>query len=224
MIWTALILGFAGSLHCVGMCSPLATAATSLTSKTTINRLLYNLGRITMYGLLGALVSSFGFAFQLSKYQNLISLVLGITLISLGIGSVIGKSASRISLLNKLNLFLKKILSSFLSLKSYGSIFLTGVCNGLLPCGLTFAALSYAVVLSHPIEGFEFMFLFGLGTLPAMIGVASTLQWLIRRFHISPQKVITSMLFAAGFLLITRVFFIHPTHTHRLIDIVVCGM
>ncbi|HMR57037.1 MAG TPA: sulfite exporter TauE/SafE family protein, partial [Cyclobacteriaceae bacterium] len=53
-MWTAIVLGLAGSLHCAGMCSPLAMAVTAK-KPFVINKVVYNSGRILIYGLLGAL-------------------------------------------------------------------------------------------------------------------------------------------------------------------------
>ncbi len=74
MLITALIMGFAGSLHCAGMCSPLVMAMTSMKRGALINKLIYNSGRILTYGFFGALVSSVGAILPLSKYQNLFSI------------------------------------------------------------------------------------------------------------------------------------------------------
>src|SRR5258708_4922370 len=171
MVWTALILGFAGSLHCIGMCSPLAMAVTKMSSKAIVSQLLYNIGRIFTYGVLGAVIASVGFAFPISKYQNLLSLVMGVILITCRFSSVSHLRISFVSvLLSKFNGVLKKRFSYFLQRKNLASVFLLGTLNGFLPCGLTFLALSYCVILTTPLEGFIFMILFGTSTLPALLG------------------------------------------------------
>src|SRR5437879_8947266 len=88
MIYTALIMGFTGSLHCIGMCSPLAMTVTKISSNAMANRLLYNTGRIFTYGLLGAIIASIGFAFPILNYQNILSLIMGLALILIGFASV----------------------------------------------------------------------------------------------------------------------------------------
>src|SRR5687767_14417741 len=94
MIWTALIIGFAGSSHCLGMCSPLAMAVTTRSS-VLLNRTIYNTGRIFTYGILGSIIASFGLAFPLIKYQNIFSLLLGIAMLVIGLTGI---SAIRIPL------------------------------------------------------------------------------------------------------------------------------
>jgi sulfite exporter TauE/SafE len=53
MVLTALIMGLTGSLHCVGMCSPLAMAVGNMNTRAFLNRVTYNAGRIVTYGVLG---------------------------------------------------------------------------------------------------------------------------------------------------------------------------
>jgi uncharacterized protein len=228
MIWTAIILGFAGSLHCMGMCSPLAMAVANLSPTVILNRILYNAGRVLTYGVLGSIVSTVGLAFPLIKFQNLLSILLGIALLVIGISGV---SAIRIPVvtttLARLNIILKKLFSGFLQDKNHRSTFILGSLNGLLPCGLSFLALTYCITLAKPWDGFGFMLLFGLGTLPVMLGFTSVFNWLILRLHVTSQRLTTSLMIVSGVLLIVRVFIIHVPEagcvSPEVIDIVVCA-
>lgn len=227
MFWTALILGFAGSLHCVGMCSPLAMSVTNLSSNVILNRLVYNLGRILTYGALGSVVASVGLALPMTRYQNLLSILLGISILVIGLT---GASMSRVPFLTRtlgsFSLFLKKMFSKFLRRRSTSSTFILGSLNGVLPCGLSFLALTYCVTLVGPVDGFMFMAAFGLGTLPGMLGLTSIFYWVVNRFNIHAKSVNTGMLILSGLLLIGRVFFIHLPHAESfqqgVVDIVLC--
>lgn len=77
MIATALLVGLAGSLHCVGMCSPLVIAVSGVSKQYWLNRILYNGGRIITYGILGAAVGAFGAVAGLTSLQTLLSATLG---------------------------------------------------------------------------------------------------------------------------------------------------
>jgi sulfite exporter TauE/SafE len=70
------------------------------------------------------------------------------------------------------------------------------------------------------------MMLFGVGTLPVMLGATSIVQWLVNRLHISFAKISTAMLIVSGVLLIGRVFVDHTTHSLQsptsVVDIVLC--
>ena len=68
-IWTALVLGVVGSLHCAGMCGPLALAlppAGSTTPAYVLGRVAYNLGRIVTYCLMGVVFGLVGWTFLLA--------------------------------------------------------------------------------------------------------------------------------------------------------------
>lgn len=226
MIITALIMGFAGSLHCVGMCSPLVMAVSNISSAAMLNRLIYNLGRILTYGILGALVGTAGWSLPFLHIQNLLSILLGICLL---VFSIIGMGNLRIPILTplfqKLSANLKALFGKFIQKKNRISVFILGSLNGILPCGLTFIALAVCLSLDGPLSSFNFMVLFGVGTLPVMLGLTSVLNKLIRRFDISIGRVTTTMLFISGCLLIARVFVFHGheiSADHGLVDIILC--
>ncbi len=82
MIWSAFILGLAGSLHCIGMCGPIALLLPIPNGKNrTLGIVLYNLGRITTYGIFGAILGGVGSLFFIAVGQQYVSIVLGSLLI-----------------------------------------------------------------------------------------------------------------------------------------------
>ncbi len=208
MLTTAFILGLAGSLHCAGMCSPLAFALTGMRKSAWANRMIYNSGRIFTYGFLGAIVSALGVALPLEKFQSVLSIGMGVILILVGL---VGVRAVNIPILttalNRLSIVLKNRFSNLIQKKSSSSIIFLGVLNGLLPCGLTLIALTTCLILPDSRDGFYFMLVFGAGTLPVMVGFLSLVQFLINRFKFSFRRVNTIMLIAAGTLLIARVIY-----------------
>lgn len=214
MLTTAFILGIAGSFHCVGMCSPLAFAVAGMKKSLWMNRLIYNLGRIFTYGVLGAVVSAIGVALPLEKFQSWLSVGMGILLISAGIFNIGKVKFQAVNALARRAVGCLKLLFS-LQIKRKGtfSTILLGAINGMLPCGLSLLALSTCLIAPSALEGLYFMLLFGIGTLPAMLGVASLVQYLVTRFHLSYHRVNTLMLIVAGSLLIARVYFNHEHQT-----------
>jgi sulfite exporter TauE/SafE len=227
MLWTAFILGFAGSLHCLGMCSPLAMSVTNMSANFILSRILYNLGRVMTYGILGGVVASVGLGFPLIRYQNLISILLGISLLAIGLAGVsVIKMPFLTKALGNFSVFLKSLFSKFILRRTHFSTFTLGALNGILPCGLSFLALTYCLTLAGPSEGFIFMSAFGLGTLPVMLGFTSIFYWIVSRFNVQVKSMTTGMLVVSGLLLIGRVFFIHLPHAENLqqgvVDIVLC--
>jgi uncharacterized protein len=206
MLITAMLLGFAGSLHCAGMCSPLAFAIVGRNGGAVRGRLIYNIGRILMYCILGAIVSGVGFMLPLNV-QYILSITLGVMLLVIGITGSNFKAPGLAPVLRFTSL-LKAQFSKFLQRKNDCSIFAMGVLNGLLPCGLTFLALTSCITLTGPIDGFIFMAVFGAGTLPVMFGLLSVIPLVLKQFNISIGRLSTIMLIAAGCLLIVRVLLV----------------
>ena len=83
-LWTGFILGLLGSLHCLGMCGPLALALPAKSRGRTdffAGRVLYNSGRVVTYGLLGALFGVLGKTFALAGLQQGLSIAVGVLLL-----------------------------------------------------------------------------------------------------------------------------------------------
>jgi hypothetical protein len=226
MIFTAFILGLGGALHCMGMCSPLVMSITSFSKQVWMNRFLYNAGRIFTYGILGFLVSLMGSQLRLNEYQTTGTILVGALLILMGLGQWKSIHVPLFSIaMQKLVLFIKLRYTRILSGKNSVSQILLGGLNGLLPCGLTYVALSYAI-FEEPQEGFLFMILFGVGTLPAMIGLTWLLHAFIKRWSIKLSYFNSAAMIFIGLLLLGRVFSVH-NHSHEvsspLQDPVICN-
>lgn len=215
MIATALLIGLAGSLHCVGMCSPLALAVSGVSKTYWINRLLYNGGRIITYGLLGAMVGALGAIASLSGWQTVISAVLGLFLILFGLSGV---QAIRIPLitpaLHRFTGWLKIQFAHQLKARGAISLLFMGALNGLLPCGLTYFALTYCITLPNATQGFLFMLLFGMGTLPAMLGLPSLIQSLAAKTKWRVQRLSTIVMIILGAMLVIRSAYFYQSEMH----------
>lgn len=227
MLLTAVFMGLAGSLHCAGMCSPLAMTVANMSRSAFTGRAFYNSGRIAMYAALGTAAAAVGYIVPLSRFQNVLSLALGSTLIIMGAAGVTGVRIPVVTdLLAKFTALLKRVFSKFIYRRNYGAMLLLGSLNGLLPCGLTFIALSVCITLPTPMEGFAFMSLFGIGTLPVMLGLISIVDVVKNKMHWNIKHLTTGLMVLSGLLLIARVFFLHmpASHNHALdsVDIVIC--
>lgn len=207
MVWTAFVIGLAGSVHCAGMCSPLVMAVTRLSARAMTARLIYNSGRILTYGVMGAAAGMIGGMFDLTAFQKILSLVVGVALVVMGVS---GLHTLRIPLLTPVLLnFTGRIKSTFGSIlkrQDRLSTFLLGTLNGLLPCGLTYLALAYALTAPGAVNGFSYMLAFGTGTLPAMVGVPLLVSPLLRKLDIRLPKFNAAILILTGLLLVARNF------------------
>lgn len=208
MIWTAIILGLAGSLHCVLMCSPLAIAVTA-GQKHLVRKVLYNGGRIFTYAILGGVFAYFGEAIVVSGFQLTLTVAIGVVLVLMGVSGITGLKIPLISNgLAWLSLLIKKSFGYFLQRKTNVSVFFLGMVNGLLPCGITYLALAYCLTLAGPVDGFNFMMWFGLGTLPSMLGLTSALAFLIRKYDLNSALITRYSYIFLGILIVARLFMI----------------
>lgn len=225
---TALSLGLLGSLHCAGMCSPLMVAATTFRPKVFVGRLVYNGGRIFIYSVLGAFIAGTGFGLSFARLQNVVAITLGITLLVVGLfgSGVVNLPGFVQSPLQKFSYLLKTKFALFTRTAGLHYTFATGMLNGILPCGLSLIALSFCLTLKGPIDGFNFMALFGLGTLPAMLGAGWMFQSMTRKLSVSSAQLTSIALVVSGILIIARIFVQHPMAHHDLgqhmADVILC--
>lgn len=203
---TALSLGAIGSLHCMGMCGPLALALPAkkeaALSEHVIGRLAYNLGRAVTYAFMGIFAGVLGRALQLAGLQQAVSILLGTLLLATVFLSSKHLPAWMIRTFYKP---VQRALGRILKRGSIAGLFQTGLLNGLLPCGLVYAALASASMHAGAVEGAIFMFLFGLGTLPLMF-ILSLGGLRLRTPKVQPvlNRVIPTVTFLVAVLLILR--------------------
>jgi hypothetical protein len=207
MITAALAMGFLGSLHCVGMCGPIALAmpyGRFKTTKSIIARILYQLGRLSTYALLGLALGMMGLSIKMFGGQQYLSIALGTTLILAVLTPILFRRLKHKLLTTRFNNWVKNSLGKTIKIDSYLAFWFTGMLNGLLPCGLVWLALATALALSNGFESAVFMFFFGLGTVPALLGVLGTFQWLRSRISFSFNRISNIVALAIAVLLIVR--------------------
>lgn len=205
MLWTGLVLGFIGSFHCIGMCGPIALAVGGRRSQVFLfNKIIYNLGRSLTYACLGLLVGSLGFSLSLAGIQQGVSVAMGLLIVLLSLSYRKADKLLTIPVLSGVVNWIKSRLSYYL--KSGGKLvfFSTGLINGLLPCGMVYMALLVAMGVQSPLLGASYMFFFGLGTIPMLLGlmVSGSLLPVMRRQQV--QKVIPYLGVLIGALLVFR--------------------
>ena len=165
----ALFLGLLGSLHCAAMCGPLMLALPVLSGgagRFVAGRLIYQLGRVTTYALLGIIAGLVGKSIFLAGLQRWLSIALGAAIL---IGFLVSKKVAMSAPVVRLVMQLKSAMSAQLQKRSVSSLALLGLLNGLLPCGLVYVALAGAAARGSMIDGVIYMAVFGLGTLPMML-------------------------------------------------------
>ena len=171
----ALAMGAVGSLHCIGMCGPLAMSlpvVSNTASGKFLYTLLYNLGRIVTYACLGAVLGLVGASVALAGYQQALSIVVGVVILLFVIFPRHRWALFSSGKMQQLFETLRVKLGSLFFQKKYRSVFFIGLLNGLLPCGLVYMAIAGAISTASLTGSVFFMAAFGLGTLPVMWSVA----------------------------------------------------
>ncbi len=198
------MLGLVGSLHCAGMCGPLAMAvpvAGSGRGAVIRSRLVYNLGRVLTYAAMGAVVGLLGQAFALAGVQRWISLVAGAVILA---GVLVSSRWLNGLPVHRGLAWLKSTFGQLLRRRTLGAVTLLGVLNGLLPCGLVYVACTAALASHHWWEGVTYMTLFGLGTVPMMFGLGMVGLKLQSMLRFRLQRLVPVSLAVVGGLLLLR--------------------
>ncbi|MHC1706129.1 MAG: sulfite exporter TauE/SafE family protein [Bacteroidales bacterium] len=220
----ALLIGILGSFHCAGMCGPIALALplknTSPASRV-LSSLIYNAGRIITYGILGLVFGLLGRGLYLGGLQQWTSIIVGAIMILSVVFPLLFKSTAINSNINKSFAFVKQGFSKFLSVRSYPSVLIIGLLNGLLPCGLVYIALAGAIVTGHASDGILFMVLFGLGTLPMMFILPLAGTVISLKYRKMVNKIVPYVIILIGVLFILRglnlgIPYISPKIEHNL--------
>jgi uncharacterized protein len=204
LLWTAFLLGLVGSFHCATMCGPLLLALPmSGTTRNSwmVGRLLYNLGRIATYGLLGAIFGLVGHTLALAGLQSWVSLSAGAAiLIGLALSFRFAIQAPAFRGVS----WLKSAFGRLLQRRTFPSLFLLGAINGLLPCGLVYAACAGAIASGHFFDAVAYMVAFGAGTLPMMLGLTMAGRKLQLAVGSKFQRLIPVSLALTAVLLLCR--------------------
>jgi len=209
LIIAAIGLGLATNFHCMGMCGPIAFALPvnndNFQSKI-FGILSYNFGRILTYIFLGAVFGFFGKGIQLAGVSQLVSITIGVFfLLYVFVPSLLQKFQASNQWYLKFNNFVKSKLGSRLKNKSFSSLLILGLLNGMLPCGMVYAAIFASIGFGEGIEGgILFMLFFGIGTLPAMIGLPFIAQSISQTFRRKFTKAVPVMMVLFGVLFILR--------------------
>ena len=204
-LWPAFLLGLAGSLHCVGMCGPLALALPRPPRHLLAGRLLYNLGRTLTYAGMGLLFGGLGQTLLMAGWQRGLSIATGLLILAYLLSGWLGRGRwSLESAALRLLAPVQRALGRLLQRTSPGGLLTIGLLNGLLPCGLVYVALAGAAATGTPAGGALFMAVFGLGTSPMMLAIALAGPALYGRLRGRFQAVIPVALGLMAVALILR--------------------
>lgn len=180
-VLTALLAGLAGSLHCIGMCGPLATVGcrAGLSKSSHAGPWLFVTGKLLSYSLLGLAAGWLGRALlgtgllgTTTAYLSLIGGIVMIAAIVLARFKVTSSGAASVSVLA----------ARFALRMGKQAPLLLGVAAALLPCGLLYAMVARSAAAAEPLQSMALMQSFGLGTTPALLGLGLIVRWIPQRW------------------------------------------
>ncbi|BCD61025.1 MULTISPECIES: sulfite exporter TauE/SafE family protein [unclassified Nitratiruptor] len=196
---TLFLVAFLGSIgHCIGMCGGFVMAYSAAKVDNQWNRshqamahLLYNLGRITAYVIIGMIFGFFGKVFSFSMTsKGILFLLVGVLMVLMGLslmGQIRFLSSVECSTTNIgfFRLAFRKLIAS----KTLPSFYFLGMLNGLIPCGFVYFFAAFAAATASPFWGGVVMLVFGLATIPVLflLGYFSSLMQQMKFRHVALQ-------------------------------------
>ena len=207
-ILAAFFIGLVGSLHCIGMCGPIAIALPVPDSSNLsffTGRILYNLGRVVTYSFLGAVLGLLGGRIALAGAQQVVSIILGVVIIiAVLLPQKYKNYFAQHPLIQKLAQPLKANIGVLFKKGTFSAMFLIGILNGFLPCGLVYVALAGAIASGDAISGAAVMILFGLGTVPAMFAATIMGKFINVGIRTKIRKAVPVLAIILGVIFILR--------------------
>jgi sulfite exporter TauE/SafE len=208
MLYTALLFGLISSFHCIGMCGPIAMMLPvdhNNPTKKVLQIMLYHLGRLTAYGMLGLFFGMLGKGLFLAGLQQQLSIAVGILMIVLVV--VPEKILANYNFSKPVYKLISKVkshLGAQFKRKSPDALFTIGLLNGFLPCGMVYAALFGAIAMQSELLGVAYMVLYGIGTIPMMSAVVLISNFITVPVRNRIQQLIPVFVIVIGALFIMR--------------------
>lgn len=185
--FTVFLVGLLGSGHCFGMCGGIAAGLGSLPASAKTQKgatphyssaILFNFGRLLSYTLLGLvsawLLTRLGHTLNVPRWGMILRLITALMVFLIGLQFLFNwQTLAVIERLGaKVWKFVLPIAIRASSLPGGSGRLLLGLCWGLLPCGLVYSVILTASAAGSAISGAVVMIVFGIGTLPSMLGMS----------------------------------------------------
>lgn len=206
------LLGVAGTVHCLGMCGPLVLFSSARPAEGAAAQgsrrpahwrrfVAHHASRVAAYAVLGAVVGFAGAAVAEAGWRNWLAIAAGAVLIAQAIG--LGGRLVNATPARRLTTLISGA-ARFLPRSGLGRSIGLGVLNGMMPCGLLYAALAAAAGLGQPRAAIGFMVAFALGSVPAFAVLVYSAHALIPRLPRRLRQAAPIALALVGIMLIAR--------------------
>ena len=211
------VIGLLTSVHCIAMCGGInlsqclpktESEESGKKGAAFLPSVLYNLGRVISYTLIGFLLGLIGWLIGGSSgvgvpvlLQGILKLIAGALMIIMGINML-----GIFPWLRKLNIQMPKCISKKIGQKKAATVrpFAVGLLNGLMPCGPLQSMQILALASANPFSGALSMLLFSLGTVPLMLGLGSIVTVLGKRFTHAVMNIGAVLVTVLGFAMLAQ--------------------
>jgi uncharacterized protein len=222
-IIASFLVGFAGSVHCLGMCGPLIIAYSIHIKKADqrglfggswfkqgiSHHLAYHAGRVLTYSMLGAFTA---FMFHLIDVSSIFKNIRGVMTLAGGLLMIfMGLSILRIfplpdimSSVTPSGKSWARIVTPLFSSERHIHKVMLGFVTGFLPCGLSWSMIINAAATGNIISGFALMAAFGLGTVPALFMVGLSASVISFKIRIIGEKIAAISVIIMGAILVYK--------------------
>ncbi|MDR1910924.1 MAG: sulfite exporter TauE/SafE family protein [Helicobacteraceae bacterium] len=180
-LWHIILFGFTMSFgHCIGMCSGIVVAYSSAKLQGASRfrqisaHILYAFGRISSYAILGLIAGSIGYALTpTDNAKGIFFAFLGAILIAIGLSIFFAPRFLAIIESSALvrSAWYKRFFGAMIASKNMASFCAIGILNGLIPCGMVYAAIAMALNAPNAISAAGAMALFGVATVPSLFAI-----------------------------------------------------
>ncbi|WP_010263567.1 sulfite exporter TauE/SafE family protein [Treponema primitia] len=203
------VIGLITSVHCIAMCgginlSQCVSNGNRAGSGTVAMRpsLLYNLGRVVSYTLVGVIVGALGSVISFSgAMKGAVQIAAGVFMVIMGI-NMLGIFPWLRRLTPRMPGFLARRIEE--KKGHSNSPLYVGLLNGLMPCGPLQAMQLYALSTGNPVTGGLSMLLFSLGTVPLMFGLGALSSLLSKKFTRTVMSAGAVLVAVLGLIMFTN--------------------
>lgn len=206
------VVGLLTSVHCLAMCGGINLSqcvayqsgeTNPSPSKRLMPSLLYNLGRVTSYTIIGGIVGAIGSVISFSgTAKGVVTVASGVFMVIMGLNML-----HVFPWLRRLNIRMPKAIGQKLYAgKTRRGPFLVGMLNGLMPCGPLQAMQLYALGTGSFLTGAFSMLVFSLGTVPLMFAFGALSTFLSGKFTHKMMQVSAVLVMVLGVLMVSRGF------------------
>ncbi|CAH2212218.1 urease accessory protein UreH domain-containing protein [Tepidibacter aestuarii] len=198
------IVGLLTSIHCIAMCGGIALSQSvnSNSNNKVRSSILYNIGRVISYTLIGGIVGGLGQIITPSgQFKGIVAVFAGIFMILLGLKML---NIIYIPRFFKFKVVMPKFITNNINKNNTLTPFFIGIANGFMPCGPLQTMQLYALGTGSFVKGALSMFLFSSGTVPLMLGFGAITSIIDSRSNKRILKISSILVIVLGIIMANR--------------------